>query len=176
MTVGSTEWQQQADREKHRAALSSVLAAIFLTLVKLVVGLLTGSLGILAEVAHSGLDLVAAAVTLFAVRVSGRPADQEHMYGHGKVENLSALFETLLLLVTCAWIIYEAIQRLVLRRGGRRSLHLGVPGDVPRHRHRLLPLADVEPGGEEVRQPGAWKRMRCTFPPTSGRQPWSSPA
>ena len=112
MTVGSTEWQQQADREKHRAALSSVLAAIFLTLVKLVVGLLTGSLGILAEVAHSGLDLVAAAVTLFAVRVSGRPADQEHMYGHGKVENLSALFETLLLLVTCAWIIYEAIQRL----------------------------------------------------------------
>ena len=112
MTVGSAEWQQQADREKHRAALSSVLAAIFLTLVKLVVGLLTGSLGILAEVAHSGLDLVAAAVTLFAVRVSGRPADQEHMYGHGKVENLSALFETLLLLVTCAWIIYEAIQRL----------------------------------------------------------------
>ena len=71
MTVGSTEWQQQADREKHRAALSSVLAAIFLTLVKLVVGLLTGSLGILAEVAHSGLDLVAAAVTLFAVRAVG---------------------------------------------------------------------------------------------------------
>ena len=112
MTVGSAEWQQQADREKHRAALSSVLAAIFLTLVKLVVGLLTGSLGILAEVAHSGLDLVAAAVTLFAVRVSGRPADREHTYGHGKVENLSALFETLLLLVTCVWIIYEAIQRL----------------------------------------------------------------
>jgi cation diffusion facilitator family transporter len=115
MTIGSIEWQQQADREKHRAALSSVLAAIFLTLVKLVVGILTGSLGILAEVAHSGLDLVAAAVTLFAVRVSGRPADQEHTYGHGKVENLSALFETALLLVTCAWIIYEAIQRLFFK-------------------------------------------------------------
>ena len=58
------------------------------------------------------LDLVAALVTLFAVRVSGRPADREHPYGHGKVENLSALFETVLLLVTCVWIIYEAFQRL----------------------------------------------------------------
>ena len=104
--------QQTADKEKKRAALSSVLAAIFLTLIKLVVGVMTGSLGILAEVAHSGLDLVAALVTLFAVRVSGRPADREHTYGHGKVENLSALFETVLLLATCAWIIYEAIQRL----------------------------------------------------------------
>ena len=74
--------------------------------------MLTGSLGILAEAAHSGLDLAAAAITLFAVRISGRPADQEHTYGHGKVENLSALFETLLLLVTCLWIIYEAIHRL----------------------------------------------------------------
>lgn len=104
--------QANADREKHRAALSSVIAAVFLTLFKLVVGVMTGSLGILAEVAHSALDLVAAAVTLVAVRLSGRPADEEHMYGHGKVENLSALFETLLLLATCAWIIYEAIQRL----------------------------------------------------------------
>ena len=115
MTVGSAEWQQQADREKQLVALSSVVAAIFLTLFKLVVGLLTGSLGILSEAAHSGLDLVAAAVTLFAVRVSGRPADREHTYGHGKVENLSALFETLLLLVTCVWIIYEAVQRLFFK-------------------------------------------------------------
>jgi len=107
--------REQADREKRGAALSSVLAAIFLTLIKLVVGILTGSLGILAEALHSGLDLVAAAVTLFAVRVSGRPADREHPYGHGKVENLSALFETLLLLATSVWIIYEAIQRLFFK-------------------------------------------------------------
>ncbi len=98
--------------EKRKVALSSVLAAIFLTAMKLVVGLWTGSLGILAEAAHSGLDLAAAGVTYMAVRVSDQPADRHHMYGHGKVENLSALFETLLLLVTCAWIIYEAIQRL----------------------------------------------------------------
>ena len=108
-------------REKHRAALSSVLAAVFLTLVKLVVGLMTGSLGILAEAAHSGLDLVAAAMTFLAVRVSGRPADQEHTYGHGKVENLSALFETLLLLVTCVWIIYEAVQRCSSKMSTSRS-------------------------------------------------------
>ncbi|MBM4457205.1 MAG: cation-efflux pump [Chloroflexi bacterium] len=106
---------QQGDREKRGAALSSVFAAIFLTLIKLVVGILTGSLGILAEAAHSGLDLAAAAMTFFAVRVSGRPADREHTYGHGKIENLSALFETLLLLVTCVWIIYEAIQRLFFK-------------------------------------------------------------
>ncbi len=112
MTVMPHSNDAVAAHEKHSAALSSVIAAIFLTLFKLVVGLSTGSLGILAEVAHSGLDLVAAAVTLFAVRVSGRPADKEHTYGHGKVENLSALFETVLLLVTCAWIIYEAIRRL----------------------------------------------------------------
>jgi cation diffusion facilitator family transporter len=101
-----------ANREKRAAAMSSVIAAVFLTAMKLVVGLLTGSLGILAEAAHSALDLIAAAVTLLAVRISGRPASSSYTYGHGKVENLSALFETLLLLATCLWIIYEAIQRL----------------------------------------------------------------
>ena len=105
----------EAGRAKRLVALSSVIAAIFLTTIKLVVGLMTGSLGILSEAAHSALDLVAAGVTLLAVRVSDRPADREHTYGHGKVENLSALFETLLLLATCVWIIYEAIQRLFVK-------------------------------------------------------------
>ncbi len=100
-------------REKQWAAASSVAAALFLTGLKIAVGLLTGSLGILAEAAHSGLDLVAAVITLFAVRVSDRPADEQHMYGHGKVENLSALVETVLLLATCGWIIYEAFRRLL---------------------------------------------------------------
>lgn len=104
-------WEQQ-NQEKGWAAATSVGAAVFLTTLKLGVGLLTGSLGILAEAAHSALDLVAALITFFAVRVSDRPADETHLYGHGKVENLSALIETLLLLATCAWIIYEAIQRL----------------------------------------------------------------
>ncbi len=106
---------ETASQEKNRAALSSVIAAIFLTSFKIVVGIATGSLGILAEAAHSGLDLVAALVTWFAVRIADRPPDKHHLYGHGKVENLSALFETLLLLVTCAWIIYEALQRLFVK-------------------------------------------------------------
>ncbi len=106
---------QQAHREKQSVALSSVLAAVFLTTIKIVVGVATGSLGILSEAAHSGLDLAAAAITYFAVRISARPPDREHAYGHGKIENLSALFETLLLLVTCVWIIYEATQRLFFK-------------------------------------------------------------
>lgn len=101
-----------ADREKRLVAITSVVAALALTAMKLVVGLATNSLGILSEAAHSGLDLVAAGVTLWAVRISGQPADQEHSYGHGKFENLSALFETLLLLGTCVWIIREAVSRL----------------------------------------------------------------
>jgi cation diffusion facilitator family transporter len=104
------------EREKRWAAGSSVIAAVGLTGFKIVVGIATGSLGILAEAAHSGLDLVAALMTLFAVRISGKPADTEHLYGHGKVENLSALFETLLLLVTCVWIIWSAIHRLLAHR------------------------------------------------------------
>jgi len=103
---------QEAKTEKRSTALSSVVYAVFLTAFKLVVGLLTNSLGILAEAAHSGLDLVAAAATYFAVRASDKPADKEHPFGHGKIENLSALFEALLLLVTSAWIIYESILRL----------------------------------------------------------------
>jgi cation diffusion facilitator family transporter len=98
--------------EKVRVAVISVVAAVGLTTMKIVVGLMTGSLGILSEAAHSALDLVAALVTVFAVRASARPPDADHPYGHGKVENLSALFETLLLLLTCLWIIREALFRL----------------------------------------------------------------
>jgi len=103
----------QAEREKRLVAASSVAAAVLLTGMKVVVGLQTGSIGILSEAAHSLLDLVAAAVTLWAVRASARPADRDHPYGHGKIENFSALFETGLLLATCVWIAYEAIKRLL---------------------------------------------------------------
>src|SRR6266704_2135041 len=98
--------------EKRTVAANSVFAAVAITTLKIVVGVTTGSLGILSEAAHSGLDLVAAIVTLFSVRVSDKPADADHQYGHGKVENFSAFIETGLLLLTCVWIIYEAIKRL----------------------------------------------------------------
>jgi cation diffusion facilitator family transporter len=98
--------------EKRAVATNSLLAALAITTLKIVVGVSTGSLGILSEAAHSGLDLIAAAVTLFSVRVSDKPADADHQYGHGKVENFSAFIETGLLLITCVVIIYEACKRL----------------------------------------------------------------
>jgi cation diffusion facilitator family transporter len=99
--------------EKQRVALVSVAGAVFLTALKLGVGLATNSLGILSEAAHSGLDLMAAAMTFFAVKISAKPADETHHYGHGKVEGFSAFLEVLLLLITCGYIIYEAVQRLL---------------------------------------------------------------
>jgi cation diffusion facilitator family transporter len=102
--------------EKRAVAGNSVLAAVFITGGKIAVGVTTGSLGILSEAAHSALDLIAAMLTYFSVGVSDKPADADHQYGHGKVENFSAFVETGLLLVTCAWVIYEAVVRLFFRR------------------------------------------------------------
>jgi cation diffusion facilitator family transporter len=108
-----------AEHEKSSAALNSVAAAVFLTALKVVVGVWSGSIGILAEAAHSGLDFVAALVTYIAVRTAGRPPDAKHPYGHGKIENLSAMLETVLLLATCGWIIREAVERLA-----HKSVHV----------------------------------------------------
>src|SRR5438309_6705405 len=101
--------------EKRTAAGNSVIAAVVITGLKIAVGLSTGSLGILSEAAHSGLDLIAAVITFFSVGVSDKPADADHQYGHGKVENFSAFIETGLLLITCVWIVSEAIRRLFFR-------------------------------------------------------------
>jgi cation diffusion facilitator family transporter len=109
--------------EKKRVALISVFAAVFLTISKLIIGVLTGSLGILSEALHSALDLVAAIITYFSVRISDMPADKNHNYGHGKIENFSAFIETILLLVTCGWILYEAINRLV---SGQTEIEINV--------------------------------------------------
>lgn len=99
-------------RDKRAVAGNSVLAALVITTLKIVVGLATGSLGILSEAAHSGLDLIAALITFFSVRVSDKPADADHQYGHGKFENFSAFIETGLLLLTCVWIVSESIKRI----------------------------------------------------------------
>jgi len=101
--------------EKLRVARNSVLVAIVITVFKFIVGFLSGSLGILSEALHSSLDLVASIVTLLSVRVSDKPADADHQYGHGKVENFSAFIETALLLATCGWIVWEAMHRLFYR-------------------------------------------------------------
>jgi predicted Co/Zn/Cd cation transporter (cation efflux family) len=101
--------------EKQGVARASVVTSAVLVALKLVVGLSTHSLGILSEAAHSSLDLVAAGVTYFSVRVSDKPADREHPFGHGKVESLAAFVETGLLLVACVWIVAEALKRLFFR-------------------------------------------------------------
>jgi cation diffusion facilitator family transporter len=114
--ITGPEFSSHAMRaEKRAVATNSLLAALAITSLKIVVGVSTGSLGILSEAAHSGLDLIAAAITLFSVRVSDKPADADHQYGHGKVENFSAFIETGLLLITCVVIIYEACKRLFFR-------------------------------------------------------------
>jgi len=101
-------------RDKKRlVALVSVAASATMTVLKLVVALATGSLGILSEAIHSLLDLVSSTMTFFAVRLSDQPPDKKHPYGHGKVEALSALFATMLLVITSLWIAWEAVHRLV---------------------------------------------------------------
>jgi len=112
--------RESAGVEKIRAARASVWSAVFLTIIKGIVGFATGSLGILAEALHSLLDFGAASMTLFSVSYSERPADSSHHYGHGKIENLSALGEAGLLLVTCLWILWEAIERLL----GKTGIHV----------------------------------------------------
>jgi cation diffusion facilitator family transporter len=112
MTASTSELRERT-AAKRSAALSSAVAAMAITLLKLITGLASGSLGMLSEAAHSAIDLVASAVTLLAVRVADRPADEEHNYGHGKLENLSAVAEILLMAASCIWIVTEAILRIV---------------------------------------------------------------
>jgi cation diffusion facilitator family transporter len=118
--TATPEQAAQPHQAKRSAALFSVLAALGITLLKLLTGLLTGSLGMLSEAAHSGIDLIAAGITLFSVQVSDRPADATHAYGHGKIESLSAGIETVLMLASCIWILTEAVRRIVFRE------HLGL--------------------------------------------------
>src|SRR5277367_1075156 len=101
-----------ARAEKRSVTIVSVLAASVMTLLKLVTGLLTGSLGMLSDAAHSGIDVAGAGLTFLSVRVSDKPADENHPYGHGKIENVSAFVETFLMLASSIWITYEAVVRI----------------------------------------------------------------
>ena len=102
---------------KERVALTSIAASGGLTIAKAVVGLLSGSLALISEAAHSALDFAATVMTWYAVRISGKPADEEHHYGHGKVESVTALIETGLLFVLSAFVIWEAVKRLIGAEG-----------------------------------------------------------
>jgi cation diffusion facilitator family transporter len=103
----------ERSRTKQRAAAQSTVASAGLTVMKLVVGIMTGSIGVISEAAHSALDVVATIITWLAVRVSDKPADREHPYGHQKMESLAALVETALLFLTSGWIVWAAVDRLL---------------------------------------------------------------
>ncbi|MCE5315006.1 MAG: cation diffusion facilitator family transporter [Armatimonadota bacterium] len=99
-------------KRKSRVALLSVISNSTLVLLKLAIGIIIGSVSVISEAIHSGVDLVAAVIALFAVRTSGQPADKEHPFGHGKVENISGTVEALLIFLAAGWIIFEAIKKL----------------------------------------------------------------
>lgn len=100
-------------KEVQKAAALSVVAAALLTFIKLITGLATNSIGVISEALHSGLDFIAAGITLVAVRRASKAPDSEHQYGHGKIENFAALAETIILWITSGWIIYEALRRII---------------------------------------------------------------
>src|ERR1700740_1928401 len=111
----TTANRAEEGREKRGAAMLSVCSALLLVSLKAFLVVRTGSLGVLSEALHSGLDLLAAIVTLLSLRVSDQPADERHPYGHGKFENFSAFVETGLLALTALYIVYEAFHRLFFR-------------------------------------------------------------
>jgi len=96
------------------AAGLSVFSNTLLILLKVAAGILSGSISIIAEAIHSGIDLVAALIAFFSLRIAGRPADREHPFGHGKVENISGTIEAVLIFVAAAFIVYEATKRILV--------------------------------------------------------------
>jgi cation diffusion facilitator family transporter len=102
-----------AQRRKERVALLSVLSNATLVVMKFAVGLLIGSVSVLSEAIHSGIDLAAAVIALFSVKTSSLPADEKHPFGHGKIENISGTVEALLIFVAAGWILWEAVSKLI---------------------------------------------------------------
>ena len=109
---------KEKHREKTRVALTSIIASVSLTVSKFIIAIATGSLGILSEALHSGLDVIAAIMTLYAIRMAMRPPDLEHHYGYAKFESLTSLGETILLFVVAGWIFYEGIERIFFVHSG----------------------------------------------------------
>ena len=102
----------ERNKRKSNVALLSVISNTSLVILKLVAGTMIGSVSVISEAIHSGVDLLAAIIALFAVRKSGKPADEDHPFGHGKVENISGTVEALLIFLAAGWIIFEAIKKL----------------------------------------------------------------
>lgn len=104
--------EAEKNKRKSNVAMLSVISNSSLVILKLAVGLIIGSVSVISEAIHSGVDLLAAIIALFAVRKSGKPADDDHPFGHGKVENISGTVEALLIFLAAGWIIFEAVEKL----------------------------------------------------------------
>lgn len=105
--------EKKNNQVKVRVALLSVCSNTSLVIGKLAVGTLVGSVSIISEAIHSCMDLLAAAIAFFAIKTSDTPPDQEHPYGHGKIENVASGIEALLILSAGAWIIYESVKKII---------------------------------------------------------------
>lgn len=99
--------------EKVKTAKLSIFSNVFLILLKMVVGIITGSVSMMSEAIHSGIDLIASVIAFFSVKISSKPPDKDHPYGHGKYENISGVLEAILIFIAAIWIIYEAVERLL---------------------------------------------------------------
>jgi cation diffusion facilitator family transporter len=101
------------ERQKAGVAWLSVISNTILVITKIIIGLWIGSVSVISEAIHSAVDLIASLITLFSVKTSSKPADSEHPFGHGKIENISGTIEALLIFLAAGWILYEAIGRLL---------------------------------------------------------------
>jgi cation diffusion facilitator family transporter len=113
MSGNTTYLDDAVQKKKVSAARLSIISNITLMILKLIIGIVTGSVAIISEAIHSGVDLLAAVIAFFSVKTSGKPADTEHPFGHGKVENISGTVEALLIFIAGGWIIYEAVKKLI---------------------------------------------------------------
>jgi cation diffusion facilitator family transporter len=148
--------------EKERVALGSIAVSAALTVGKAVVGVLSGSLALLSEAAHSLIDFFATVMTYFAVRISGKPADAEHHYGHGKVESVTALAETALLFLLSGVVIWEAATPL--RRPYGRSASLAFRS------WSIFSERGCSTAWRMKQRARRWRQMPCTSAPTCGRR------
>src|SRR5512137_2760704 len=116
----------EVQRAKSRAAVCSIISNSILIVIKLAVGIIMQSVSVISEAVHSGLDLIAAIIAWFSVRESGKPADDEHRFGHGKIENVAGTIEALLIFGAAIFIIVEAVRKLVAGTGEVEDLGAGV--------------------------------------------------
>ena len=114
-TIDQALLNQLAYNEKIRIAITSIIASSSLTISKFIIAIYTNSLGLLSEGMHSGLDVLAALMTLYAIRISRKPPDPEHNYGYAKFESLTSLGAVLLLFIVAGWIFYEGLERIFFK-------------------------------------------------------------